>query len=158
MSGHLTYFNNAAVAGTAFILVQNSVLTLTENSHIYFSNNHAMNSGGVFYIASNVYFDKLQSKSTCFFNTKGSRSQARFTFVKNSAGKGGDILYGGAVALGLDGDWNCFKNISNISQNGLSLISSDVSQVCLCNETEHVSCTCVSCLVKQDKRGSILLH
>ena len=63
--------------------------------------------------------------------------------MKNSAGKGGDILYGGAVALGLDGDWNCFKNISNISQNGLSLISSDVSRVCLCNETEHVSCTCL---------------
>ena len=57
--------------------------------------------------------------------------------MKNSAGKRGDILYGGAVALGLDGDWNCFKNISNISQNGLSLISSDAPRVCLCNGTEQ---------------------
>jgi len=65
------------------------------------------------------------------------------TFVNNSAGKGGDLLYGGHVALGLDGDCNCvdsFKNISNISQNGLSLITSDPSRVCLCNETGQPDC------------------
>ena len=47
------------------------------------------------------------------------------------------------MAFGFDGDWNCldsFKNISNISQDSLSLISSDPSRVCLCNETGQPDC------------------
>ena len=42
------------------------------------------------------------------------------------------------MALGYDGDWSCllsFKNISDMSQqNGLSLISSEPSHVCLCHD------------------------
>ena len=107
-------------------------MSITDNSHIYFLNNHATNSGGVFYITSNsIHLDaQYLSRSTCFLNIEGSRYQKRLIFVNNSAGKGGDILYGGHVPLGIDGHWNCldsFKNISNISQNGLSLISSDPS-------------------------------
>ena len=67
--------------------------------------------------------------------------------MNNSAGKGGDILYGGHVFHGLDGDWNCllgFKNISNISQNGLSLITSDPSRVCLCNRSGQPDCLIVA--------------
>ena len=135
VSGDLMFSNNKAFTGTAFILIHDSIITSTENSHIYFLNNHASNNGGVFYITGNkVHLVKNAtihySRSTCFLNTEGSRSQTRFTFANNSADKGGDILYGGHVASGLDGDWNClenFKNISNISQNGLSLISSDPS-------------------------------
>ena len=152
-AGDLIFSNNRAMAGTAFILVQNSILRLVENSHAHFSNNHAINNGGVFYIGNNVYYSAppfmlmnhghplLQSK--CFLNIEGSRSQARLTFVNNSAGKGGDILYGGHVALGLDGDWNClesFRNISTILQDGLSLITSDPTRVCLCNETGQPDC------------------
>ena len=47
------------------------------------------------------------------------------------------------MALGVNGNWNClegFSNISNISQNGLSLITSDPSRVCLCNETGQPDC------------------
>ena len=148
VSGDLTFSNNKAFAGTAFILIHDSIIISTENSHIYFLNNRATNNGGVFYITgNNVYLDKNKfgyySRSTCFLNTEGSRSQTRFTFVNNSAGKRGDILYGGHVVFSLDGDWNClenFKNISNISQNGLSIISSDPSRVCLCTETGQPDC------------------
>ena len=156
-AGDLILSNNRANAGTAFILVQKSILRLAENSHIHFSNNHAINIGGIFYITDNMnklengvltyfFFDVTNHPllhSTCFLNVEGKRSQVRMTFVNNSAGKGGDILYGGHVALGLDGDWNCadsFKNVSNISQNGLSLITSDPSRVCLCNETGQPDC------------------
>ena len=92
----------------------------------------------------------------CFLDIQGRRSQTRFTFANNSAGKGGDILYGEQVALCLDGGddgmtlhgkWNCldsFKNISNILQNGLSLISSDPSRVCLCNKTGQPDCLVIA--------------
>ena len=149
----MIFSNNRAMAGTAFILVQNSILRLAENSHAHFSNNHAINNGGVFYIGNYVYYSAppfmLMNhghpllQSICFLNIEGSRSQVRLTFVNNSAEKGGDILYGGHVALGLDGDWNClesFRNISTILQDGLSLITSDPSRVCLCNETGQPDC------------------
>ena len=148
VSGNLVFSGNTAFAGTAFILAQDSILKLRENSHIYFLSNHALVTGGVFYIDTNINYNynlnSVLSRSTnCFLHVEGSRSQQRFAFVNNTAGEGGDILYGGDVALGLDGQWNCldsFKNISNISQNGLSLISSDPSRVCLCNGTGQPDC------------------
>ena len=88
------------------------------------------------------------SRTECFVRVEGSRSHSRLTFINNTAGKGGDVLYGGLVALGYDGDWNCllsFKNISNMSQqSGLSLISSAPTQVCLCNETGQPDCLTVA--------------
>ena len=147
VSGGLTFSNNTAFTGTAFILVKDSILTSAENSHIYFLTNHATNIGGVFYISNSMYLfsvtGRLYPRSTCFLNIEGSRFQSRFTFANNSAGIGGDILYGGQVAFGLDGKWNClesFKNISNISQNGLSVVSSDPLRVCLCNGTGQPDC------------------
>ena len=158
-SGDLIFSSNRAIAGSAFVLIEDSVLTLTENSHTYFENNYASDIGGVFYIARNVHYKvhnyvlydvgNIRPPKTnmlitiCFLNTEGSRSKSRLTFVNNSAKNGGDILYGGHVAYGLDGGWNCllaFKNISNISQTGLSLITSDPSRVCLCNESGQPDC------------------
>ena len=144
MSGDLVFSGNKAIAGTAFVLLHNSILIFVENSHTYFTNNHAINIGGVFYIVNNPYFGELDyAEPFCFLKTEGRRSQIWLTFVNNSAGKGGDILYGGDVALGLDGDWNCldsFRNISNISQNGPSLISSDPSRICLCKQSGQHDC------------------
>ena len=109
VSGNLIFSGNRAFDGTAFVLISGSILTSVENSHIYFLNNHATNTGGVFYITNDSMYlimyhdDEYYSRSTCFLNTEGSRSQTRFTFVNNSAVKGGDVLYGGHVAFGLDG-------------------------------------------------------
>ena len=70
----------------------------------------------------------------------GDRSKHKLTFTNNTAGKGGDVVYGGLVALGYDGDWNCllgFKNISDMSQqNSLSVITSAPSRVCLCYDAQ----------------------
>ena len=144
VSGDLIFSSNRGFDGTAFILIHSSILSFEENSHIYFIDNHATNTGGVFYISSDVYIDDmLELRSNCFINTQGIKDRTRFTFVNNTAGKGGDILYGGEVALGLDRRWNClisFKRMSDISQNGLSLISSDPSRVCLCNQTGQPDC------------------
>ena len=59
-------------------------------------------------------------------------------FANNSAGKGGNIVYGGNLAYGFSGNKNCmdtFKDILNISETSLSLISSDPLRVCLCNQS-----------------------
>ena len=147
VSGTVTFSNNTAFAGPAFVLSGGSILTSTNNSQIYFFNNRATNIGGVFYVTdNNVHLDSFDVKrSTCFFSTEGRRTQTRFTFVNNSATKGGDLLYGEEILFGLDenSNQNCldsFKNISNILQNGLSLISSGPLRVCLCNGSGQPDC------------------
>ena len=173
MSGQVLFHNNTASSGTGLISAKNSLLITTDYSNIDFQNNHAINYGGVFYITTEESYetgmslqDIIQSSQTrhsdnwevdgslitsrteSFVCVEDSRSHARLTFINNTAGKGGDVLYGGLVALGYDGDWNCllsFKNISDISQqSGLSVISSDPSRVCLCKETGQPDCLTVA--------------
>ena len=109
LSGNVVFSNNTAVSGTAFILVQGSIIILVKTSNVKFKNNYATNTGGVFYIGVNdyVYLGDTFSHRKCFLNIPVERSQIQFRFVNNSVGMGGDILYGGQVAFAFDGDWNC---------------------------------------------------
>ena len=164
MSGKILFINNTASSGTVLISAKTSILITTDYSNVQFQNNHAINYGGVFYINAEESYgrsvslqDIIQSKeggslitsrTGCFVHVEGIRSHARFTFINNTAGRGGDVLYGGLVALGYDGDWNCllsFKNTSDMSQqSSLSFISSAPSRVCLCNESGYPDCLTVA--------------
>ena len=152
-SGELTFSHNRALTGSVLIFARRSTLIITDNCEVYFIENHASRNGGVIYInteesymtslATNVnmdYYILTTSRTECFIRVEGSRSDTRLVFVNNTAGKGGDVLYGGLVALGWDGDWNCllsFKNISDMSQqSGLSTITSNPSRVCFCKDAE----------------------
>ena len=149
--GTVTFSNNTAFAGPAFVLNGGSTLTPTSNSHIYFVNNHATNVGGVIYATNNnVHYEKNLynlKRSTCFLTPQHGLilHHKRFTFVNNSAGKGGDILYGGEILFGYEKLTlrNClliFNWLSSILQNGLSLISSEPLRACFCNESGHPDC------------------
>ena len=151
LSDNVVFSNNTAVSGTAFILVQGSIISLAKSSNVKFENNYATNTGGVFYIIVNdyIYLGDTFSHRKCFLNTPVDRSQIQFTFVNNSAGMGGDILYGGQVTFAFDGDWNCLESFENIStindnQNKYSLISSAPSRVCFCNKSGIPDCTIFS--------------
>ena len=157
-SGELTFSHNRALTGTALIFARSS-LSLTENCKAFFFENYASNVGGAIYINTEESYVRsitlsdikhhnnigsltasMTSMTKCFIHVEGSRSDMRLVFVNNTTGKGGDVLYGGLVALGWDGDWNCllsFKNIPDMSQqNGLSTITSNPSRVCFCKDAE----------------------
>ena len=158
LSGELTFSNNSAYTGSAFILVEDSILIVEESCRAHFINNHATNTGGVFAIFNHrqvhyncqIYIPKtfkrecIFTTSTCFLRTQTYKvTNQNFIFANNSAGKGGDIVYGGHIAYGFDENKNCmdnFKAISNISEASLSLISSDPLRVCLCNESGLPDC------------------
>ena len=160
LSGNLTFSNNSAYTGSAFILIDDSILILTESCRVRFINNHATNTGGVFsifntqkvindvncYPFTNIHFCDASAfpTSTCFLRIQmDNRSTQNFLFSNNSAGKGGDIVYGGHVAYGFNNNKNCIetlKDVSNISETSLSLISSDPLRVCLCNQSGLPDC------------------
>ena len=146
MSGILRFVGNTAVSCTAIVLSKYSYLTLAKQSHTYFINNSAAEVGGVFCVDTDfqyygykktdpVYF--ILARTPCFLRVEGERADPRLIFRHNTAGYGGDIVYGGQIALGWDGDVNCllgFKNISSIVPDTMSLITSPQSRVCLCDD------------------------
>ena len=147
LSGNVVFSNNTAVLGTAFILAEGSIISLVRDSNVKFEHNYATNTGGVFHIGvnDNIFLGDTFSYRKCFLNVPRDRSKIQFIFVNNSAGIGGDILYGGQVAFSLDGGWNCLENFENIStvtpyQNNLSLVSSSPSRVCFCDEDGLPDC------------------
>ena len=112
--GETTFSDNHALSGAAFIFAKNGVLTLPENQSIIFQNNSAVNYGGTeeAYVNGLTPPDillvgepsLLTTKTNCFLHVMGDRSDTRLIFANNTADKGGDVLYGGLVALGYDGD------------------------------------------------------
>ena len=135
---------------------------LEENCQVHFINNHATNTGGVFALSNTQHFAMNDDSripvnkfvvsnicsittSACFLITPTYKNGTNkiFIFANNLTGKGGDIAYGGYITYGFIGNRNCmdvFKDISNISETSLSLITSDLLRVCLCNQSGLPDC------------------
>ena len=171
------FTNNRATRGAAIILSQKSYMIIMDSTRVIFKDNYAALTGGaihldgyrdqinmhieVSYILSNVtLFTVVEQRVRglhdenfyrCFL--KAGTSQQSLHFINNSAGQGGDVLYGGnlemeCITQNHDCTESCLtflKNISDISPNGsLSKISSDPSRVCLCNAQVQPDCNIVS--------------
>ena len=154
---NVLFETNSAFLGAVFILSKSSVVTVSEQSNVVFRNNSVSQYGAVFYIITDnlpetsIHIHELATSTgsfitlgtKCFIQVEGDRSDiSRLTFINNTAVEGGDVLYGGLVAAGYDGDWNCllsFKNISDMtgqsSEKEFRRISSAPSRVCLCNDS-----------------------
>ena len=156
LSGNISFLNNTAVSGTALILI-NSIISIGKEALILFRNNVATNTGGVFYIANNLQYNPythyIVPSTTCFLKVDDeSMFEKRLIFTNNTANKGGDIIYGGQIALGWNKGRNCllnFMNVSSISPTGLSPISSAPSRVCICTSNGMPDCLTVFDSVKQ---------
>ena len=157
IEGYNLFQNISSKLGAAFILSVNTELIISEDCDIVFHNNYVTEYGGAIHIVTNekTYTSNhiediiyrlprflVTTHTQCFLRVEGNRTNtARLTFINNTAEKGGDVLYGGLVATGYDGDWNCllsFKNISDMtmqsSEQPFRRITSDPSRVCICGE------------------------
>ena len=156
LDGEMSFVNNISPSGPAFILSKDSVLILSKNSHTTFANNRATNTGGVFYIDTNPHYNVIyvDNRATvvvvgtsCFLKVdQEDGSQKLMTFTNNTAGYGGDLIFGGKIARSWDGELNCLVQFEEISQvlppyNNLSLISSSPSRVCLCSQDGSPNCS-----------------
>jgi hypothetical protein len=154
--------------GAVFILTKSSVLIVSESCTTTFQNNTAIDYGGVFYIVTEEFLMQIKtfsefltntrhgtefkSMTNCFIQVERIRSKKMLTFTGNSAGKGGDVIFGGLVALGWDESimmncWDSFQNVSDLAnQSTASLISSAPSRVCLCQDSQK------DCLIVADPK------
>jgi len=158
--GNTTFRGNLAQYGRGGgILLSNSYMLLDQNVQLYFTDNHA-SYGGAIYIApmlDNNCFFTLKS-----FKTLIEEVDAVIQFENNTANLGGDVIYGGnidtcalqpnrPIGLFFSGRLQLFladiepyivgSELFNLTfnyshQSGLSVISSDPSAVCLCDDDE----------------------
>ena len=150
---NVTFTGNRASKGAAITFQQNSVMTLTANSSVVFEDNHATTAGGALYIDSNPYYTQddngdIVLRSDCILEVDGEGRDDTFVFVNNSAEYGGDVLFGGQLGIATTSSGtSClreFKKLSRMEQsNPLSIISSQPSRVCICNERGIPDCETV---------------
>ena len=146
-SGSVEFVGNTASTGAAIILAKMSNITVEENGMVSFVGNHAYSTGGGIHIVSGEDTEEKSNRvigNECFLHIHGERNRSYLTFNGNSAGKAGDVLYGGHLSIGLNGiKSNCLQNFWNaadILQDGLSTIASEASRVCLCNSSGIPDC------------------
>ena len=150
ISGIVNFTGNRAYRGAAMTFTQGGKMIVSEDSHITFKNNHARTSGGAIYLTttytkSQVPSGKMSLKIECFIQVEGHYPQHHLTFMNNTAGLGGDELYGGGLQHACNHKCDhitptkkietClseFLTVSDIRNSTLSNISSDPSRVCLC--------------------------
>lgn len=150
VNGTLQFIENRAYIGAAMLFLQNSFFTVLDKSSILFLNNEAISTGGAIHVVANEYYiptsDGLKALSKCILSNT---STGRFIFINNTAGQGGDALYGGALgractAYNSISDYksnitcnSCLRELlelSHIEPATLSSITSDPSRVCFCSD------------------------
>ena len=138
VSGILQFTCNRARIGGAIFFDFGSTMKLSQNSSIFFIDNHASIHGGAIYLKARDDFSSCEgvSHSECFLQLEQYDSDKVLTFVNNSAEKGGDVMYGRKHTPCL----LLFNNISHISPDSLSKVASDPCDVCICsNNTPECS-------------------
>ena len=105
VSGNLNFTNNTAFRGGAMIFIHNNTFSLSENSTATFVGNRAVDTGGALYIVTSTY--EVTSRfslsgyivcTNCFLGLDDYINyENQLIFTNNSAGQGGDVLYGGRM-------------------------------------------------------------
>ena len=155
--GNLIFINNTAYRGGAMIVI-NSSMALSENSRTIFFGNRAIDTGGAMYIVANTFHAPLRLDpsayticTNCFLSLyDSSNSVKQLIFTNNSAGQGGDVVYGGRMEstcpidayniLDYSSCLSRFLEVSVINPKTLSPISSEPSRVCYCNKSGIPDC------------------
>ena len=133
--GTTIFEGNTGYNGGAIVLDTDQRLIVDNTTQLIFTNNHAVNHGGAIYVLSNMNDLGFHNPSHhCFYNySEGLDIHTIFYFNNNTAGNAGTAIYGSNVTYYCEQQL-LFSNISNFTnQPGSSVISSDVSKVCFCD-------------------------
>ena len=149
------FLNNSALRGGAQYFDLYSNLSLHQAAHVHFQDNHATEFGGAIYVVDTPMPSQLLSsqhesfRDKCFIHIFKlfHMNTTPLTFVNNSAGIRGSVLYGGLLnkcSFTSDSYTNVLQlfNMSILQteyDKGHS-ISSNPTQLCFCNMTA-VNCT-----------------
>lgn len=154
VNGTLQFIENRAYVGAAMLFLRNSSLAVSNNSLVLFSNNEATATGGAMHLVANDYYLStavgLIARSRCMLRVNSNTLTGRMIFINNTAGQGGDVLYGGSLGRACTGynsesEYNrriicnsCLRQLlsmSDVVPRTISSITSAPSRVCFCNNS-----------------------
>ena len=153
------FANNIATNGGALFIDQQSSVLFFSSSNVSFINNVATLAGGAIYVQSGIPSPFIRSK--CFFQfnvTYGLEFDVHIYFEGNYAGDAGSVLYGGNIDhctldcsrvphqyhnICIKSSGKIFNMTMDIGphDNTMSLISSDPTTVCYCNQGYPLTCS-----------------
>ena len=122
----------------------NSYLVFEEDSILNFTNNRARDKGGA------IFVSNWQERIPCFFQYSNFTltKSAKVIFSGNTAYKAGTVLFGGNISSCISYNFQPissneqFHKIFNYStQTGPSVISSEPTDVCFCDDNNTINCS-----------------
>ena len=144
VNGTSVFYNNTGIDGGGLAMYGTSYLVLKENSFLNFTNNKAKNRGGA------IFVERVLERFPCFFqNTFTSfPKSAKVALIGNKADTAGSVLFGGDImycdlfnVIYFYKNDRLFKQIFNYSaQAGSSVISSEPTDVCFCDNNNTINC------------------
>ena len=154
LSGNAWFENNKAQSGGAIVFDGDYTISFVAPVVAHFIRNEAKVDGGALLFLDPNSITVCENnilEVTCFFSFQNFSESERIalTFSENSAGHGGNVLYGGAIdqcSVDLHGEnvsgFIAFHNVSTVIPNGnvsSSDITSDPLKVCFCDEIPDCS-------------------
>ena len=149
LSGTVLFSDNTAYEGGALAFYGESVVYISNNTNVTFLNNTAENVGGAIFVRNPLphscflQFLAINTSSQCS-GCNCSLPHSNIYFINNTAKEGGDTIFGAYLyGCSLDGARHCsslvplIQNSSHLNfepslQSDTSVISSDPTRVCLC--------------------------
>ena len=163
--GHVGFYNNRGYEGGALMLV-GTVMNIARETKLIFQENYAENTGGaIFVVHPQMMINAHNYVSSCFYqllmNYDYNDNNFSIQFIKNSAAKGGDHIYGASLNSNCLCAFNriIYKGIVHIIitkessvafqeyflldpdiDSSLSAVSGDATRVCICDADGKPQC------------------
>ena len=146
VNGSSVFYNNTGIDGGGLAIYSDSYLMFYEYSFLNFTNNRAMRGGAIF-------VSKQFPHSSCFFQLSEHKKprSANAIFFGNGAAIAGSVLFGGDLTdcdlsfadhSNVHSTKQYFNKIFNYSaQTGPSVISSEPTDVCFCDDNNTINCS-----------------
>ena len=145
VNGTVVFCNNTGIDGGGLALYGNSYLMFHKDSIVDFTNNSAKHRGGAIFVDTELVI------APCFFQYSSDYTlpqSVKVTIAGNKADKAGTVLFGGEISnclLFLSNQTygsDCFnKTFDYSTQTGPSVISSEPTDVCFCDDNNTINCS-----------------
>ena len=146
VNGTVVFHNNTGINGGGLAMYENSYLVFHENTILYFTNNSAREKGGAIFVKAQPQNDI----SLCFFQYSDHThlQSVQVVMAGNKADLAGTVLYGEKIhecllfnsKLTLDNE-SFDKTFNYSAQTGPSVISSEPTDVCFCDDNNTINCS-----------------
>ena len=140
---NVSFINNSALSSGGGLYLDSTPFLLVTGARMTFINNSAYNKGGAIYVEPSLSTIPIVAIAVdkCFFHQLFcDNSEINIFFANNSAGNGGDDVYGASLQECLSSKTKCNQVTVGGVTSSISTVSSDPQRVCVCDNQGKPQC------------------